>query len=97
MFAKIFVVIVILCAMWLGIVRPRRLVIEWFEDSGYLVHSCRMLWLSRGGFGWYLGDKRPVYRLQVEDQKTGERRRAHARVGTYWGGVLADNIDVLWD
>jgi hypothetical protein len=60
---------------------------EWQKGSGYIIVKKRLRSFFRGPFLFSSSNLQAVYRLDLMD-KSGRRRVAWARCGTYWGGMF---------
>jgi hypothetical protein len=79
---------------WKGNQKARRLIGEWAHEHTYELLSCR--WSYTGGKFWFRRSKsQRVYRVTIRDN-AGLTRNADVRCGSWFSGMLSDDLDVRW-
>lgn len=76
--------------------RSRKMLNTWAADHGYRILDAENRWFRRGPFFWTSGKGQTVYRIMVRD-RDGDTREGWARCGSYWMGLLSDQVEVRWD
>lgn len=93
----IFVVLIslVLGLNYLASRKARQLIHGWADACGYRILNLEFRWFRRGPFFWTSGKGQLVYYVVLMDQD--QRRQAFVRCGSFWLGMLSDNMDVRWE
>jgi hypothetical protein len=77
-----------------GNAKARSLIEEWAQQNTYQLLSTN--WSFFGGKFWFGRSKsQRVYRVSVRDI-AGQTREADVKCGSYFGGMLSEDLDVRW-
>ena len=75
--------------------RSRTLLARWARQNG-----CRIVETSRSWFGgpffWTTSKGQTVYHVVVQFPD-GSTRRGFARMGSWWAGLISDDVRVEWE
>lgn len=83
--------------IWLNIFsyrKAKRLIREWAAEKGYAIVDMELRFIRRGPFLWTSGNAQIVYYVVLSSGS--EKRSAFIRCGSFFTGLLSDNIDVEW-
>jgi hypothetical protein len=75
--------------------RSRSLLDRWAERNGYRVIEADYRKFFRGPFFWTSAKGQTVYRVTVEVK--GGVRTGWVRCGSWWLGLLSEQVEVRWD
>jgi hypothetical protein len=75
--------------------RSRSLVEQWARSEGLELVSAERRLLRRGTFWWRTARSQEVFYVTVRDQ--GRLGHAYLRVGSFFGGLLSDEVTVEWE
>ncbi len=76
--------------------RSTDLIEQWAAESGLTLVSKERRFFRRGPFFWTTSKGQDVYHVIV-DCPDGLRRSGFVRCGSFFKGVISDNVDVAWD
>ena len=69
---------------------------EWASRNGYTIVSAERRYFSKGPFFWTTSRSQVVFRVQVQDA-SGYVRNGWVRCGSWWLGLMSDQVEVRWD
>lgn len=75
--------------------RSRSVLERWAERNGYRIIDADYRNFFRGPFFWTSSKGQTVYRVTV--QAKGVVRNGWVRCGSWWLGLLSDQVEVRWD
>ncbi len=93
--AVIFFVFAISMMVW-RFSRSRKMVERWASDNCMELIEAQRRFLCRGTYWWRTGKGQEVFRITVRDG-SGQVRCGYVRVGSFFLGLLIDQVDVEWD
>ena len=76
--------------------RSDELIRAWADQHGYEVVDHQRALLHWGPFFWTTGKGQTVYRIWIRDRQ-GNTREGWARCGSWWAGLMSDEVEVRWD
>jgi hypothetical protein len=82
--------------LWWHFSRSGSLLDQWAEENGYRVLSREYRSFFKGPFFWTSSRGQTVYYVTVQD-KAGNRRSGWVRCGSWFLGLLSDNVEVRWE
>jgi hypothetical protein len=88
--------VVIIAAMAWRHSRSTKLINAWARQSGFTILSAQRRLFSRGPFFLRSGKQQTVYHVTVRDGR-GKTRAAYIRCGSWWIGLMSDDVKVEWD
>lgn len=74
--------------------KAKRLIHEWAKSNGYSIIDMKPRFLRKGPF-WLSSRGQIVYYVNV-NTSTGPKN-VYIRCGSFWGGMLSDNMEVEWE
>jgi hypothetical protein len=90
------VVVLVLLALWWHYGRSSSLLHQWAAENGYRIVRQQYRNFFKGPFFWTSARGQTVYYVVVEDA-AGNTRSGWVRCGSWWLGLLSDNVEVRWD
>ena len=91
-----FFLLILVAAFWWSSSRSQTIIEGWALENGYRLLEIETPILSKGPFFWTTSRGQTVYRFVVEDG-AGRTRSGWARCGSWFLGLMSDNIEVRWD
>jgi hypothetical protein len=92
----IFVMLgIIALVLYLYITRSQTLLKRWAQEHGYTFLHVEHRMFRKGPFVWSSRGQ-SVYRVEVRDEQ-GLERKGWVRCGSWWAGVLGDQVEAKWD
>ena len=92
----VFVLLAILApALYIHITRSKTLLKRWAKENGYEFTHVEHRMFRKGPFV-FSSRGQSVYRVEVRDEQ-GQVRKGWVRCGSWWAGVLGDQVEVRWD
>ena len=94
-----FIQFVIFFSIVLGahVIWARRRVKQWAARNGYTLLKCKICFANIGPFSYFgTSGSQAVFRLEVMN-KEAQIRKAYARAGGFFFGLLRDRVEVKWD
>jgi len=93
----IFVLALVILAIYVHFSRGRMLLERWADDNRYTIIRSDYRFLMKGPFFFLSGRGNAVYYVEVLDMQ-GITRRGYVRCGSFWFGMwLSDEVTVRWD
>jgi hypothetical protein len=96
LFACAAVAVLILLSLWWHFGRSSSLLHQWAAKNKYRIIRQEYRCFFKGPFFWTSTKAQTVYYVVVEDS-VGARRSGWVRCGSWWFGLLSDNVEVRWD
>jgi hypothetical protein len=93
-FAAVAVVVILAIVWHFG--RSNSLLHRWAAQSGLRIIRQEYRNFFKGPFFWTSTKGQTVYYVVVEDS-AGNTRSGWVRCGSWWFGLLSDNVEVRWD
>jgi len=94
-YIALLVAAVVLAISWhLG--RSKSLLEQWAAENHYRILRQELRYLFKGPYFWTSTKGQTVYHVVVEDS-AGNQRGGWVRCGSWWFGLLSDNVEVRWD
>jgi hypothetical protein len=93
-FVALVVILVVLSAVWQR-GRSKSLLRQWAAQNGYRI-TLQEHRFFKGPYFWTSTNGQTVYYVVLKD-RDGNQRSGWVRCGSWWFGVLSDNVEVLWD
>jgi hypothetical protein len=94
-FVALVVVVIVLGLVW-HFERSNSLLHQWAAQNGYRIISQKYRNFFKGPYFWTSTRGQTVYYVVVEDPD-GNTRSGWVRCGSWWFGLLSDNVEVHWD
>ena len=91
----LLVVLVVLALAW-HCGRSNSLLHKWAAQNSYRIVRQNYRVFFKGPYFWTSPKGRTVYYVVVEDSD-GNKRSGWVRCGSWWFGLLSDNVEVRWD
>ncbi|MFL5245352.1 MAG: hypothetical protein ACJ8FY_24925 [Gemmataceae bacterium] len=88
-------VVAVLLLFW-HFSRSNSLVDQWARENGYRIIRRQYRSFFKGPFFWTSTRGQTVYQVVVEDA-AGNRRNGWLRCGSWWFGLLSNNVEARWD
>lgn len=95
-FALILVAVVVILTLVWHFGRSNSLLQQWATQNGYRIIRQEYRNFFKGPFFWTSAEGQTVYYVVLEDT-AGNKRRGWVRCGSWWFGLLSDNVEVRWD
>jgi hypothetical protein len=89
------VVVLVVLAIWWRIGRSNSLPRKWAAQNKYLILRQEHRFF-KGPYFWTSSKGQTVYYVVVQDPN-GNKRSGWLRCGSWWFGLLSDNVEVRWD
>jgi hypothetical protein len=96
LFAIMAVVVLVILALVWHFGRSNSLLHQWAAQSGFRIIRQEYRNFFKGPFFWTSTRGQTVYYVVVEDS-VGNQRSGWVRCGSWWFGLLSDNVEVRWD
>jgi len=96
LFYTIGLALIVALSVWWMVRRAGEIVEAWAEENRLRLVSREMRWLLRGPFLWRSGDVHVVFRVCVVDEG-GSSRVGFIRCGSWFVGLLSNQVHVVWD
>jgi hypothetical protein len=90
------VIVLGLLITWWRFQRASGMLREWARERGYELLSYQYCGFWRGPFWFWTSKGQMVYYIQVR-QPDGSVRGGYVRLGNWFVGMLADEVEVAWD
>ena len=68
----------------------------WVGENNLTLVKSERRFINRGPFTWRTGKGQEIFYVTVKDENDNEKN-AYVRCGSFWFGLLSDNVDVEWD
>ena len=81
--------------LYLHISRSRDLLKRWADENGYEITHAEHRMFRKGPYV-FSSRGQTVYRVEVRDPQ-GLARKGWVRCGSWWAGVLSDQVEARWD
>ena len=81
--------------LYIHITRSQKLLKHWADENGYEFLHVEHRMFRKGPFVWSSRGQ-TVYRVEVRDEQ-GLERKGWVRCGSWWAGVLGDQVEAKWD
>ncbi len=92
----LLIVVVLGFAFWGWTMRKsKRMVEDWARQQGLYIVSSEFRWWRRGPFFWKSSRNQTVLYVTVR-MPDGSPRSAFIRCGSWWWGLLGDQMEVKW-
>ena len=91
----LFVVLAVGGTVW-TFVRSASLINMWAASEDLEVLARKYCWFWTGPFFLNCSRNQTVYRVTVRS-RDGSVQSAWIRCGSWWGGLMSDEVDVRWD
>lgn len=75
--------------------KAKQLIRQWASDNHYNVVSIEYRLFRKGPFTWNSSKGQLVYFVSLST--TDGPRKAFIRCGSFWAGMLSDNVEVVWE
>jgi len=95
-FAVCLVLVLVVGSLVWTFHRSGSLIDAWAASEGYDLVRREYCALWRGPFFWTTSRNQTVYRVTVR-LRGGSLRSGWVRCGSWWGGLLSDQVEVRWD
>lgn len=96
-FSLIQVVLFFIIILGIHVVWARYRIKQWAVRNGYTLVRCKICFANIGPFSYFAtSGNQAVFRIEVIN-KEGEVRKAYARAGGFFFGLLRDRVEVKWD
>ena len=86
---------IMVVAVYLQVTRSQKLLKGWAAENGYQFLHVEHRMFRKGPFAWSARGQ-SVYRVEVRDEQ-GVERKGWVRCGSWWAGVLSDQVQARWD
>jgi hypothetical protein len=96
LFAILGVVVMIILALWWHFGRASYLLREWAAKNDFRIIHRQYRHFFKGPFFWTSTNGQAVYYVVIEDP-AGASRRGWVRCGSWWFGLLSEDVDVRWE
>jgi hypothetical protein len=97
---SIFMVALVIFAIISGLLwqfgRSGSLLTKWAAENGYRIIRQEFRFFRKGPFFWTSTRGQAVYYVVIEDS-AGNKRKGWVRCGSWWFGLLSNNVEVRWD
>jgi hypothetical protein len=90
-----FVALVVVLAMVWHFGRSHSLLHQWADQNNYRIIRQEYRFF-KGPYFWTSTKGQTVYYVVLEDRE-GNQRSGWVRCGSWWFGLLSDNVEVRWD
>ena len=75
--------------------KAKRLIYQWAERNGYSITDIQQRLFRRGPFLWTSSKAQLICYVSLDTPEGS--RNAYIRCGSFWGGMLSDNMNIEWD
>jgi len=96
LFAIAAVAVLIMLTLWWHFGRSSSLLHQWAAQNAYAIISQEYRFFFKGPFTWTSTKAQTVYYVVVEDL-AGTKRNGWVRCGSWWFGLLSNDVTVRWD
>jgi hypothetical protein len=81
--------------LYIHITRSQKLLKRWADENRYEFLHVEHRMFRKGPFA-FSSRGQSVYRVEVRDEQ-GIERKGWVRCGSWWAGVLSDQVEARWD
>ena len=92
----VLVLAVVLAAFAWERLRSAQILEKWAEANGYTILSSEYRSFLTGPFWWNTSKGQTVYRVTILDS-SGQTRTGWVKCGSFWFGLVTDDVRVVWD
>ena len=83
-------------SFWWHTKRSLDLLHLWIRENNLTLVKSERRMMDRGPFTGRTGKGQEIFYVTVKAE-TDQERNAYVRCGSFWFGLLSDNVDVEWD